>query len=69
LNSLQRGNKEHHSTQTLNILVTVALLGAMDNKMVPALLLLDLPKAFVSISHPILLQKLDRIGASDKVVD
>ena len=69
LNSHQSGNKKHHSTETLNILVTDALLDAMDNKMVSALLLLDLSKAFDSISHPILLQKFDRIGASDKVVD
>ena len=69
LNSHQSGKKKHHSTETLNILVTDALLDAMDNKMVSALLLLDLSKAFDSISHPILLQKLDRIGASDRVVD
>ena len=29
----------------------------------------DLSKAFNGISHPILLQKLDRIGASGNVVD
>ena len=69
LNSHQSGNKKHHSTETLNILVTDALLDAMDNKMVSALLLLDLSEAFDSISHPTLLQKLDRIGASDTVVD
>ena len=58
-----------NSTETLNILATDAPLDAMDNKMVSALLLLDLSKAFDSMSHPLLLQKLDCIGASDKVVD
>lgn len=65
----QSGNKKHHSTETLNILVSDALLDAMDNKKLSALILLDLSKAFDSISHSILLQKLSYIGASREAVN
>ena len=63
------GNKKHYSTETLNILVTDFLLNAMDNKRLSALILLDLSKAFDSISHSILLQKLSHIGASSSAVN
>ena len=65
----QSGNKKHYSTETLNILVTNFLLNAMDNKRLSALILLDLSKAFDSISHSILLQKLNHIGASSSAVN
>ena len=55
--------------RTLNIFVSDLLLDAMDNKRLTALFLLDLSKAFDSISHSILLQKLSHIDASQKVVD
>jgi hypothetical protein len=64
LSSHQSGNKKHFSTETLNIFVNDAILKAMDNKMLTALVLLDLSKAFDSINHNILLQKLEFIGAS-----
>lgn len=69
LNSHQSGNRKHHSTETLNILVNDTLLDAMDNKKVSTLILLDLSKAFDSISHSILLQKLSCIGASCDAVN
>ena len=60
---------KNHSTETLNILVSDALLDAMDNKKLSALILLDMSKAFDSISHSNLLQKLCCIGASSKAVN
>ena len=69
LNSHQSGNKKHHSTETLNISVSDALLDAMDKKKLSALILLDLSKAFDSLSHSILLQKLASIGASHNAID
>ena len=68
LNPHQSGNKKHHSTESLNILVCDSLLNAMDNKKISALILLDLSKAFDSISHDILLRKLKCVGASEKSV-
>ncbi len=65
LSSHQSGNKKHFSTETLNIFVNHAILKAMDNKMLTALVLLDLSKAFDSINHNILLQKLEFISASE----
>ena len=58
LSKHQSGNKEFHSTETLNIFITDAILENMDNKYLTALLLLDLSKAFDSIEHHILRQKL-----------
>jgi hypothetical protein len=48
----QSGNKNTmHSTETLNIAVTDAILAAMDKKMLSALILMDLSKTFDSIDH------------------
>ena len=63
-NNHQSGNNKHFSTETLTVFTDDTILKAMDNKMLTALLLLDLSKAFDSINHNILLQKLDCIGMS-----
>ena len=47
----QSGNRQYHSTETLNISVNDMILEAMDKKMTSALALLDLSKAFDSINH------------------
>ena len=60
----QSGNKKHHSTETLNILVSDFMLEDMDKKMLSTLILLDWSKAFDSVSYPILLHKLSSVGAS-----
>ena len=68
LTSHQSGNKRYHSSETLNVLVDDIILEAMDKKSVTALILLDLSKAFDSVHHPTLLNKLRHIGASPEVV-
>ena len=69
LSKHQSGNKKFHSTETLNIFITDAILEIMDNKHLTALLLLDLSKAFDSIEHNILLQKLRSIGVSKTTLE
>ena len=64
----KRGNKKQHSTETLNLLITDHLLDAMDNKKLSAVILIDLSKAFDSISHSILLNKLSAIGVAKETV-
>ena len=66
--SHQSGNRKYHSTETINIMVTDCILDAMDKKMLTALVLLDLSKAFDSVSHTILLHKLSCIGVSPDAV-
>ncbi|CAB3999650.1 Hypothetical predicted protein [Paramuricea clavata] len=68
ISSHQSGNRSLHSTETLNIFVTDTMLEAIDNKKLTALILLDLSKAFDSVSHSILLHKLSCIGASPEAV-
>lgn len=68
ISSHQSGNRRFHSTETLNILVSDTMLDAIDKKNVTALVLLDLSKAFDSVSHSILLHKLSCIGASSDSV-
>ncbi len=64
----QSGNRRYHSSETLNVLVDDIILEAMDQKSVTALILLDLSKAFDSVHHLTLLNKLRHIGASPEVV-
>jgi hypothetical protein len=64
----QSGNRKAHSTETLNILVSDIMLEAIDKKNVTAVVLLDMSKAFDSVSPPILLHKLKCVGASSQAV-
>jgi len=61
---MQSRNKEFHSTETLLIHMTDAILGGTDKRKVTAVVLLDTSKAFHSINYDILLQKLQDIGIS-----
>ena len=64
LSTNQSGNKKWHSTETSLIHTTDAILAAIDQKKTTAIVLLDMTKAFDSINHSILLDKLQDIGAS-----
>ncbi|CAB3998563.1 Hypothetical predicted protein [Paramuricea clavata] len=68
LSTHQSGNKKHHSCETLNLLTGDTILKAMDEKLVTALILIDLSKAFDSVNHTFLLTKLSNVGASPSVV-
>ena len=60
----QSGNKKMK-----NIFITDAILESIDNKHLTALLLLDLSKAFDSIEHNILIQKLRLIRVSKTTLE
>ena len=64
LSTKQSGNKQWHSTETSLINTTDSILSAMDKKELTAVVLLDMSKAFDSISHEILLSKLQSVGTS-----
>ena len=65
----QSGNKRSHSTETLSVLVTDHLFNAIDEKKVTAMVLIDLSKAFDSICHTTLLNKLQGLGTSAKALN
>ena len=65
----QSGNRKLHSTETISLLITDRIFRAMDEKKVTAMVLIDLNKAFDSICHEKLLQKLQSVGASSSSVD
>ena len=64
LSTRQSGNKKLHSTETSLIRTTDTLLSAIDEKKVTAVVLLDMSKAFDTISHGILLNKLLNVRIS-----
>ena len=65
----QSGNRKLHSTETALLCVTDDLLRAMDDKKVSVIVLLDMSKAFDSVRHDILLQKLHELGISSPSLD
>ena len=65
----QNGNKRYHSTETLGRQITDDILNAMDRKEITAMILLDLSKAYDSISHSLLVAKLKSIGVSGITLD
>ena len=68
LSQHQKVNRKHHSTESLNILISDIMLKAMDKKHVTTLRLLDLSKEFDSVNHTISLHKLRSVGASPQTV-
>ena len=68
LSTRQSGNKKSHSTETSLIRTTDAILNAIDEKKTTAVVLLDMSKAFDTINHGILLNKLLDIGISPPCV-
>ena len=64
----QSGNRKLHSTETLSLLVTDQIFRAMDDKQVTVMVLIDLSKAFDSISHSSLLSKLCNFGTSESAL-
>ena len=68
LTSHQSGNRKFHSTETLNLLVSDHIFKAVDGKKITAMVLIDLSKAFDSLSHAILLEKLQDVGTSSSAL-
>ena len=65
LSDHQSGNMKCHSMETLGILFTSYLYKVIEEKKVTAVLMLDLSKAFDSIDHQRLLEKLRKLNVSD----
>ena len=66
LTSHQSGNRKFHSTETLSLLVSDHICKAMDKKQITVMVLIDLSKAFDSLCHLNLLNKLTNLGTSNK---
>jgi hypothetical protein len=69
LTNHQSGNRKLCSTETISLLITDHIFRAMDEKKITTMVLIDLSKAFDSICHERLLQKLQNVGASSSSVD
>ena len=68
LNDFQSGFRTGHSTITAATIVTNDIINALDKKQHCAALFVDLSKAFDSVDHALLLNKLRSIGFSPKAV-
>ena len=68
LSLYQSGNRKMHSTETALINVSDNLLKAIDEKSASLLVLLDMSKAFDSLNHNLLLEKLRKLGLKDSAV-
>ena len=68
LSLYQSGNRKMHSTETALINVSDNLLKAIDEKSASLLVLLDMSKAFDSLNHDLLLEKLRRLGLKASAV-
>ena len=68
LSLYQSGNRKMHLTETALINVSDNLLKAIDEKSASLLVLLDMSKAFDSLNHDLLLEKLRRLGLKASAV-
>ena len=68
LSLYQRGNRKMHSTETALINVSDNLLKAIDEKSASLLVLLDMSKAFDSLNHNLLLEKIRKLGLKASAV-
>ena len=64
----QSGFRTNHSTNLCLSFLTDKILKSFDEGLLTGMILIDLQKAFVTINHEILLNKLEAIGFSDKCV-
>ena len=69
ISKLQSGNRRLHSTETALLYFTDDILKNMDDKLVSVIVLLDMSKAFDSISQDLMLSKLQSIGVSNAAWD
>ena len=67
LSTYQIGNRKMHSTETALINVADNILKAIDEKSASSLVLLDMSKAFESLNHNLLLEKLRKLGLKASV--
>ena len=68
VSTCQSGNRKMYSTETALIIVTDNILKAVDEKSASLLVLLDMPKAFDSLNHNLLLGKLRKLGLKASVI-
>ena len=64
----QSRNHKNRSMETLSLLVTDHIFGAIDQQQLTAMVLIDLSKAFDSICHSTLLLKLSSLGTSSQAL-
>ena len=65
----QSGNKKWYFTETSLIYTSDRILTSIDHKKTSAVVLLDMSKAFDSVNHDILVNKLQDIGLSSSAIE
>ena len=68
LSEFQSGFRKQHSTSTAAVKVVNDFIKFLDNKQHCAALFVDLSKAFDTVDHALLLERLCSIGLSDQAV-